>query len=346
MNPAIPDVQAALKAAESLVASLKAFDGSAGKQLALLRQVDGVRHALESPYDVVTNLVHVTTLYGALYTLANLNIFMKLPLPTSEEPAVTVDQLIRNLAGDVDVDASVIERSLRCAVSAGILEEVVEGANTTSTDGQPRAYRHNRRSLAFLPHVAGNFLRTSVDFALAKMRLPEYVRSHAARDLTDPKKSPFAWAFGKEGKTYYEIIEEDAEYRKIWDEVMQKMEKNMPVKGMFPFEVLKEQVEMDLGRPFVVDIGGGRGRALLAIMEDLGGSYGAKMVLQDLPIVIDAVSQDDIPGVEKMAYDMFTPQPIKGKVPRTDSMTGSRLLRTRILTSCRRARLPHETNSS
>jgi hypothetical protein len=35
------------------------------------------------------------------------------------------------------------------------------------------------------------------------------------------------------------------------------------------------------------------------------------MILQDRPDVVAAVAEDDLPGVEKMAYDLFTAQPIK-----------------------------------
>jgi hypothetical protein len=38
-----------------------------------------------------------------------------------------------------------------------------------------------------------------------------------------------------------------------------------------------------------------------------------RVILQDLPKVIEDISEP-LPGVEKMGYDFFTPQPIKGKI--------------------------------
>jgi hypothetical protein len=35
------------------------------------------------------------------------------------------------------------------------------------------------------------------------------------------------------------------------------------------------------------------------------------MIFQHLPQVIDALMAEDIPKIEKMSYDFFTPQPIK-----------------------------------
>jgi hypothetical protein len=35
------------------------------------------------------------------------------------------------------------------------------------------------------------------------------------------------------------------------------------------------------------------------------------MILQDRPSVLDGLTAEDIPNIEKMAYDFFTPQPVK-----------------------------------
>ena len=92
---------------------------------------------------------------------------------------------------------------------------------------------------------------------------------------------------------------------------MQKLGNHIPVIGMFPFENLEDQVKKEPDRPFVVDIGGGRGQALLAIQEHCKGSFGGKLILQDLPIVLQSLTSNDIPGIEPMPYRIFTPQPVK-----------------------------------
>ena len=59
----------------------------------------------------------------------------------------------------------------------------------------------------------------------------------------------------------------------------------------------------------VVDVGGGRGNVLEDLRKhrpDLRG----RLVFQDQPEVFAGIAP--IPGVEAMAYDFFTPQPIKG----------------------------------
>ena len=145
--------------------------------------------------------------------------------------------------------------------------------------------------------------------------MPEYFKSHKPEDLHDIKKSPFSFSVGKEGMSYYEVLNLDIDQRDIWNRALQQAEKNMPVLGMFPFASLKEQVEKDPERPFIVDIAGGRGQALLAIQTECRGAFGGKLILQDLPIVINSLKPEEVKGIEPTVYDIFTPQPVKSKYP-------------------------------
>jgi hypothetical protein len=108
----------------------------------------------------------------------------------------------------------------------------------------------------------------------------------------------------------------DPEQRMLFNLTMQHLKKNFPVLGMFPFRELEGQVKNEPERPFIVDIGGGRGQSLLEIREHCGGSFGGKLILQDLPTVIDSLKSGEIPGIEPMAYDIFTTQPVKGRLRR------------------------------
>ena len=143
------------------------------------------------------------------------------------------------------------------------------------------------------------------------MKLPDYFRTHTHEDLFDLKKSPFAYALGLEGMTYYEAISQDPDRLNMFNMTMVQMEKGVPILGMYPFGSLKDEVEAEKERPFIVDIGGGRGQALLAIQKEAPAGFGAKMILQDRPDVLGSLSPEDIPHIQPMEYDFFTPQPIK-----------------------------------
>jgi hypothetical protein len=148
-------------------------------------------------------------------------------------------------------------------------------------------------------------------FQKSWIKLPEYLKSHTPTELYDLKKSPFAYAAGKEGLTYYEVLNEDEAQRNIWNNTMMQMEKNMPILGMFPFSTLKEQFERSPELPFIVDIGSGKGQAMLAIETECPKFFGGKVILQDLPIVINSLKAEDIPGITPTIHDIFTPQPVK-----------------------------------
>jgi hypothetical protein len=110
--------------------------------------------------------------------------------------------------------------------------------------------------------------------------------------------------------TYYEAISHDPDRLNMFNMTMVQMEKSVPILGMYPFAALKEDVKAENGRPFIVDVGGGRGQALLAIQKETPAGFGAKMILQDRPDVIGSLTAEDIPNIEPMAYDFFKPQPI------------------------------------
>lgn len=144
-------------------------------------------------------------------------------------------------------------------------------------------------------------------------KISEYLRTHSAQDLQTPTKVPYSWANGKEGRTYYEVIEEDAVMSDTWHKGMITIEAAQPVTGMFPFWSMRAAVEAEPHRAFVVDVGGGRGNALVSIVRECGGSYGASMVLQDMAQVLAGDDPVKIDGVQNMAHDFFNPQPVKSK---------------------------------
>lgn len=291
------NVAAALAEAEKLVAALKAFDGTPGGHLGLLQRSDAVLRALEEPYDITSRFLENLTCSAALANLICIGALQKLPVDGSSISAV-------DLATAANVDISAITRSFRLLLVNGIAVETA-----------PDTYAHNALSRAFVPEALGGVVVTTIDLMRSWIRYPDYLKSHAPQDLWDLKKSPFAYAFDKEGETYYDVINLDPWKRELWNTAIREMEKNMPVLGMFPFDSLKEQVAKEPERPFIVDVGGGLGQAMKRIETQCPNFFGAKVVLQDLPIVIDSIKKEDVPGIEPMAHDVFSgPNPVKSEL--------------------------------
>ncbi|EGX88469.1 O-methyltransferase, putative [Cordyceps militaris CM01] len=278
----------ALAEARAVVAGLEAYDGSVAAHQALLSRASAVRAAMEAPYDTATRWLENMSAGAAMNLVVRTGAFEKFPALGTGGSISAAD-----LASACGVDTSVMTRAVRVLVANGLFAET--GADT---------YAHNAGSAAFAPGAGlGGFVGVCVDIMQAWAGLPRY--------CTDA----VACAAGMEGRTYYEVLETDPARRALWDGTLQAMASNFPVLGMFPFrERLRAQDGGGGGRhrADIVDVGGGRGQALLAIQGDGEGVFSGRLVLQDLPTVIDTLKPEDIPGIEPMAYDIFTPQPVQG----------------------------------
>lgn len=142
---------------------------------------------------------------------------------------------------------------------------------------------------------------------------PEYFKTRTPEELVDLRKTPYTYAYGQEGQTFYEVLTADPARFSMFNKAMMQQEASLPTLGMFPFSSLKEEVESEPERPFIVDVGGGRGQSLLLIKQETMNNFGteSKMILQDRPPVLDSIPQELIPGIEKMPYDFYTEQPVK-----------------------------------
>lgn len=80
--------------------------------------------------------------------------------------------------------------------------------------------------------------------------------------------------------------------------------------SLFPFEEELKKFKTDDNTVLLIDIGGGVGHVAKQIRA-LAPNIPGKIILQDRPQVLREIA-DPLPGIEKMEYDFFTPQPIKG----------------------------------
>ncbi|KAF7550142.1 hypothetical protein G7Z17_g5913 [Cylindrodendrum hubeiense] len=292
-----PKVSKALEEAKKLVADLEAYEDNPISHQSVIKQTERVRTALQEPIDLVTRLFESLSLGGAFHTILGIRAYHAMP---EDGSSITADELARI----TNVASTVIHRIYRVAVNHGVF---IETAQDT--------YAHNNLSRALNPKGLGSIFMITLEFTRAWIHLPEYLKSHEPDDVFDLVKSPAVYSVGKEhlGKSYYELldIDPDPERRELWNTNMVMADQLMPVVGMFPFASLKKEVEQDPDRPFLVDIGAGRGQSCFAIRNDINGAFEGKFILQDLPSVINSMKAEDYPGFELMTYDAFTPQPVK-----------------------------------
>jgi hypothetical protein len=82
--------------------------------------------------------------------------------------------------------------------------------------------------------------------------------------------------------------------------------------GFFPVqEKLIDGFEKSVDSALLVDIGGSFGHDIGEFCRKFPDAPG-RLILQDLPVVIDQINSLDN-KIERMKYDFYTEQPVKGK---------------------------------
>jgi hypothetical protein len=110
------------------------------------------------------------------------------------------------------------------------------------------------------------------------------------------------------GKPHFTWLSEDPEYGPGFDEFMTERRNAVWEKWFRIYPMADKIRELDTKKDvLLIDIGGGLGFWTKELQRELGNDVPGRLIVQDQPHVIQ---QQD--GIETMAYNFFTPQPIKG----------------------------------
>ena len=145
------------------------------------------------------------------------------------------------------------------------------------------------------------------------MKMPEYFLKKGHMCPNDSTNCGFQWALGT-NLTYFEHIQNDPSRRKDFDTFMSGNRINrkhwvdwFPVESELLTDVSSDKENHIL----LVDVGGNRGHDLKRFLDKYPACSG-RLVLQDLPGVVS--NAKGLEGIEIMAHDFFTLQPVKGMV--------------------------------
>lgn len=279
---------------EEILEAVKKFDKSGqndrAERLRLLESLNQLALRLKDPKEAVFD--HFTNVTQT----CNLRALLELRVPETipREGNITA----KELAEKVGADEALIARLMRILTVTG----------TFAMTG-PDEYAHTRISLAYLDGHEVDFFKLMCDTIFANTsRLEGYFREMGAKDTTSMTHNPFSWGNNKLGQNFFQIISQDERRLKLFDVAMSTQDYVLPVLGMYPFGTELANCPDLETRALLVDIGGGRGQSLQQIKEAWPELKG-KLILQDRPVVLD--SFPELPGIEKMAHDFFTPQPVK-----------------------------------
>lgn len=145
----------------------------------------------------------------------------------------------------------------------------------------------------------------------AAHKAPNYLREGGYRCPTDPRDGFMQYAF-RTKMTTFELF---SSIPRIFKDFNTFMGSTMGARRYWvDWYPIQERLldGADDNSALVVDVGGGKGHDVLAFHAKYPGR--GRLVLQDLAPVMENLTDLD-PGIEPMAYDFFTEQPVKG-VPR------------------------------
>ena len=275
-----------------LTKQLESNEDDSSLRFNLLCQIDALHRSIQkpsyTPYHDWSNLTRIK----ATSALLQHDIIQKVP----EAGFISAKQL----ANRSTLEEPVIIRLMRHLTSQGIFE---------LGTGQEPTYAHTVLSSHYLRKGGPEYSLLWVK-ECCMPDIGDYFKDHDASAVQDPARCPGAWADNAEGQDWFAMIAQDKQRLAIFDGAMQFSEDILPFFGMYPFEQLVDS-SFPEDKPLIVDVGGGRGQAMVAIKQALPGLQG-RLICQDRPWVLDSASQAELGGVEKMEHDFFTPQPVKG----------------------------------
>jgi hypothetical protein len=151
-------------------------------------------------------------------------------------------------------------------------------------------------------------------FLAPMIRFSDYLKLTGPIEPTSLYNNPYTYAhnLSDSGKTTWDIMAMEHEKFATFQKGLGAMDAMCPVLGYYDFDQLADTTK-DV--PVLVDVGGGQGQSLVAILNAHKRIDPAKCVLQDrAPVLALAITAEVLPKeVQKMEIDFFVEQPVKGE---------------------------------
>ncbi|KAI8628016.1 sterigmatocystin 8-O-methyltransferase [Xylariaceae sp. FL1651] len=250
--------------------------------------------SLERPEDVAGDTIFSPLVPVAAKIAIDLDL---LGLMVKCDGAITSDEL----AEQSGAEELLITRILRVLAAAGLIADV--GDRTWQASPITRAMA--------VENIAAGYRMVQNGLMAAANMAPKYLKEIDYRCPTDPKDGLMQYTYQSKLNSFQilyslpGVLEDFSSYmghvagaRQIWLD-------------WFPIqERLIDGASEAKDSVLLVDIAGNQGHDLIAFQKKYP-NHGRRLILQDLPMVIKDVGTLP-PGIEAMAYDFFTEQPVKG----------------------------------
>ncbi|XWX01494.1 hypothetical protein V2A60_009522 [Cordyceps javanica] len=253
------------------------------------------------------DLFAVTPIHTYLYTMIELSIVRTLfSRHVFEAIPVEHDISVEDLAKRTDIEVALLSRFIQFLVVAKCI-----------ASPSPGRVAHTEKSRVFLHPTAVNFLSLDVDFFMTPAtRWSDYFEENGWKEPQSAKRTPLGLCYGHPDKSIYDVMPLLPGNRAaIFNAAMADTIDEMKVVGYYDFSWIASYAKKDPKRVLLVDVGGGKGQALKAIIQENPNIPPQRCVLQDQSGAIEeAISEDDtiVKNIPKMISSFFEPQLIKG----------------------------------
>lgn len=272
----------------------RSSNGGLGQEPQLVVKAKELITAVQSPIDHAMSLLTTFACAATVRTLMSLKILQAIPTVGS----ITLTDLEKTTG----VQAALTERLLRVVVSYGFIRF-----------NDDRSYSHTRISAGYTCGMLATVFPPIFDEVSLLDALPGYFKLRGAKEPDGEKAmthNPSTWRAGQEGKTAFELIEQDPERLAEFQQLMNMSAMFRPYTGFYDYRKLATG---DTSRPVLVDVGGGDGHTMAKILEAHPELNPKQCIVQDREQTAElARKNEDLPeGVQCQGHDFFTPQPVK-----------------------------------
>lgn len=292
---------ASTKSYADIVANLRSIDASSFtsdiERRQALREARALISRLETPWETSERLnVNYPTILACIHTAMDLKLFHSWLSKNDGKPSTAKE--LKALVPQCD--DSLFMRIIRHLASSDFLW-------LDSPESGEVLYRMTPYIRGQVEDDVGSQLECTFLWAMPMtMSLPKFFEKS---NYTNPQKASIDIV--KEytgGLSIWEYLQKEG-WTDLFGRLMRASTKERgDVVGLIEDQQLDS---LDKDSVLLVDIGGSRGHDLIAFRQNFKDAQG-RLILQDLPHVIEKVPTLDEWGIEKMSYDFFTPQPMVG----------------------------------
>ncbi|OAA70211.1 O-methyltransferase [Akanthomyces lecanii RCEF 1005] len=221
----------------------------------------------------------------------------------------------------VDGDISIEDLAVRTGVEVTLLNRFIQFLALAKRLASPALGRmaHTQKSRVFLYPEAVNFLSLDVDFFMGPAtRWSGYFEANGWKEPQSSTRTPLGLCYSHPDKSIYDVmLLLPGKRAAIFNAAMADTINEMKIVGYYDFSWIAKHVENDSKRTLIVDVGGGKGQALKAIIQESPAIPPQRCVLHDQATAInEAISEEDaiIKDIPKVVSSFFEPQLIKGSL--------------------------------